>query len=71
MQEALRIEPSLPEAHALLGVWAGGYDNYDWHEAERHWRVAMSGEPSLPTSIPGTATITWCPSGGSTRRWTR
>jgi eukaryotic-like serine/threonine-protein kinase len=44
VHEALRIEPSLSEAHALLGVWVGGYDNYDWHEAERHWRVAMSGE---------------------------
>ena len=28
-----------------VGVWAGGYDNYDWHEAERHWRVAMAREP--------------------------
>ena len=44
VHEALRIEPSLPEAHALRGVWAGGYDNYDWREAEQHWRVAMSGE---------------------------
>ena len=44
VREALRIEPSLTEAHALLGAWAGGYDTYDWREAERHWRVAMSGE---------------------------
>jgi tetratricopeptide (TPR) repeat protein len=44
VREALRIEPSMSEAHALLGVWAGGYDNYDWREAERHWRVAMSGD---------------------------
>jgi serine/threonine-protein kinase len=44
VREALRIDPSLSEAHALLGVWAGGYDNYDWREAERYWRVAMSGE---------------------------
>ena len=43
--EALRIEPGMPEAHALLGVWAGGYDNYDWHGAEQHWRVAMAREP--------------------------
>jgi serine/threonine protein kinase/Tfp pilus assembly protein PilF len=43
VREALRIEPSMSEAHALLGVWAGGYDNYDWHEAERHWHVAMGG----------------------------
>ncbi len=44
VREALRIEPSLSEAHALLGAWAGRYDHYDWREAERHWRVAMSGE---------------------------
>ncbi len=42
-QEALRVEPSLPEAHALLGVCAGM--DYDWHEAERQWRLAMAREP--------------------------
>ena len=45
VDEALRIEPSLPEAHALRGVWASGYDDYDWHEAERHWRLALAREP--------------------------
>ena len=25
VREALRIEPSLSEAHAILGAWAGGY----------------------------------------------
>jgi serine/threonine protein kinase/tetratricopeptide (TPR) repeat protein len=45
VDEALRIEPSLPEAHALRGCWASGYDDYDWHAAERHWRVAMAREP--------------------------
>ena len=42
-QEALRIEPSLPEAHALLGVCAG--TDYQWNEAEREWRLAMAHEP--------------------------
>jgi serine/threonine-protein kinase len=42
-QEALRVEPSLPEAHALLGVCAG--DEYDWNEAKRQWRLAMAREP--------------------------
>jgi TolB-like protein len=42
--EALRVEPSLPEAHALLGVCAGTYD-YNWQEADREWRVAMAREP--------------------------
>jgi serine/threonine-protein kinase len=45
VHEALRIEPAMPEAHALLGVWAGGFDNYDWHAAEQHWRVALAREP--------------------------
>jgi serine/threonine-protein kinase len=42
-QAALRIEPSLPEAHALLGVCAG--TDYNWNEAEREWRLAMAQEP--------------------------
>jgi len=42
--EALRADPALPEAHALLGVWAGNYD-YDWNEAGRRWRLAMAREP--------------------------
>ena len=41
---ALRVDPSLPEAHALLAVCIGGYE-YDWIEAERHWRLAMAREP--------------------------
>jgi len=45
VREALRIDPSLSEPHALLGVWAGGYDDYDWHRAEQHWRVALAREP--------------------------
>jgi TolB-like protein/predicted Ser/Thr protein kinase len=43
-EEALRLDPSLPEAHALLGVWAGTF-SYDWNEAERQWRLAMAREP--------------------------
>jgi serine/threonine-protein kinase len=42
-QAALRIDPSLPEAHALLGVCAG--TEFDWNEAEREWRLAMAHEP--------------------------
>jgi TolB-like protein/Tfp pilus assembly protein PilF len=42
-QEALHVEPSLPEAHALLGVCAGA--QYDWSEADRQWRLAMAREP--------------------------
>jgi tetratricopeptide (TPR) repeat protein len=45
--EALRVEPSLPEAHALLGVWAGTYD-FDWDEAARQWGLAMAREVVSP-----------------------
>jgi len=40
---ALRVEPTLPEAHAILGVCDG--IDYEWNEAERRWRLAMSLEP--------------------------
>ena len=43
-QAALRIDPFLPEAHALMAVCIGGYE-YDWNKAERHWRMAMAREP--------------------------
>ena len=41
--EALRVDPSLPEAHAILGVCDGS--DYEWNEAERRWRLAMAREP--------------------------
>ena len=41
--EALRVDPSLPEAHAILGVCDG--IDYEWHEAARRWRLAMAREP--------------------------
>jgi len=43
-EDALRIDPSLPEAQALLAVCIGGFD-HNWDEAERHWRLAMAREP--------------------------
>ena len=43
-KEALRVDPSLPEAHALLAVCIGGFD-YDWSKAEQHWHLAMTCEP--------------------------
>lgn len=42
-QEALRVDPMLPEGHAMLAVCAGM--DYDWMEAERHWRLAFGHEP--------------------------
>ena len=44
---ALNIDPSLPEAHALLGAVAAIYD-YDWVEAERLFRLATRGDPVPP-----------------------
>jgi len=44
VETALRIDPTLPEAHALLGVCAGGF-GHDWMGAEREWRLAMAREP--------------------------
>jgi tetratricopeptide (TPR) repeat protein len=43
-EQALRLDPSLPEAHALLGVWDGTF-SFDWKEAERRWHLAMAREP--------------------------
>ena len=43
-EEALRVDPALPEAHALLGVCAGCF-GHDWIGAEREWRLAMAREP--------------------------
>src|SRR6187401_1776082 len=46
-QRALEIDPDLPEAHAMLGIVAGHYD-YDWSEAERRFRLAVTREPLSP-----------------------
>ena len=43
-EEALRVDPALPEAHALLGVCAGGF-GHDWIGAEREWQLAMARAP--------------------------
>jgi serine/threonine-protein kinase len=40
-QKALTIDPQLPEGHAVLGTAAAWFD-YDWPEAERHFRFAMA-----------------------------
>ena len=43
-EEALRVDPALPEAHALLGV-CGGCFGHDWIGSEHEWRLAMAREP--------------------------
>jgi adenylate cyclase len=46
-RKALEIDPSLPDANAMLGIVAGVYD-YDWKEAERRFRIAMARDPVPP-----------------------
>jgi eukaryotic-like serine/threonine-protein kinase len=41
--DALRVDPALPEAHAILGVCDG--IDYQWSAAESRWRLSMSREP--------------------------
>ena len=40
-RKALAIDPLLPEGHAMLGTAAAWFD-FDWPEAERHFRFAMT-----------------------------
>jgi Tfp pilus assembly protein PilF len=47
-RRALDCDPSLPEAHTVLGMVAGEYD-YDWKEAERRFHLAMAREPVAPS----------------------
>ena len=56
-QEALRLDPSLPEPHALLACLAG-YE-HDWKEAERHWRLAMSREPASLSAVKASDVRFW------------
>ena len=41
-EKALALDPTLPDEHAMLGLAAAIYD-YDWHEAARRFRQAMTG----------------------------
>lgn len=43
-QQALELDPELPEAHGMLGIVAGPY-NLDWKEAERWFGLAIAHEP--------------------------
>jgi serine/threonine-protein kinase len=50
-ETALRIDSSLPEAHALLGCLASQYD-FDWDAAERHFDAPMAREAGYPITRP-------------------
>ena len=51
VQRALRSDPSIPEAHALLGFMAALYD-LDWAAAERHFEVPMARQAGFPITRP-------------------
>ena len=46
-QRALELEPSLLEAHSILGVLAATYD-YNWQEAARRFKLAMADGSASP-----------------------
>jgi serine/threonine protein kinase/Tfp pilus assembly protein PilF len=46
-RKALELVPSEPKAHALLGAIAASHD-YDWQEADEHFRLARASEPLPP-----------------------
>jgi eukaryotic-like serine/threonine-protein kinase len=46
-QRALDLDPTAPEAHALLAMLASTY-KFDWNEVEREFRFAMACEPITP-----------------------
>jgi TolB-like protein len=46
-QRALELDPSLPEAHAWLGIFAAWAD-FDWKETQRRFDIAFSRQPVSP-----------------------
>lgn len=46
-QRALELDPSLPEAHAWLAIFALWAD-FDWKEAQRRFDIAFSRQPVSP-----------------------
>ena len=46
-EQALAIDPTLSEAHSVLG-WIAGAVAYDWKRAEHHFHAAMATHPVPP-----------------------
>jgi len=46
--EALRLDPSLVEAHAALGYAIGNY-NWDWSQAEKEFQTTLRLDPDYPS----------------------
>jgi tetratricopeptide (TPR) repeat protein len=51
VQRALQIDPSLPDAHALLGCLVAMYD-LDWAAAEQHFDFPMAKQASFELTRP-------------------
>jgi TolB-like protein/Tfp pilus assembly protein PilF len=51
VQRALQTDPSIPEAHAVLGFLAGLCD-LDWDAAERHFEFPMARQVGFPITRP-------------------
>jgi TolB-like protein/Tfp pilus assembly protein PilF len=61
-RKGLDLDPSLPEANAMLGIVAGVY-HYDWKEAERRFRLALAREPVPPLVLRAHALYYLLPAG--------
>jgi serine/threonine protein kinase/Tfp pilus assembly protein PilF len=46
-QKALAIDPTLSEAHSVLGLVVGAVE-YDWKSADHHFQAAMASDPVPP-----------------------
>ena len=49
-QRALELDPSLPEAHAILCAFAAAYD-YNWKEAARRFTLATASDAPSPLAL--------------------
>ena len=58
-RRAVAIDPSLPEGHAMLGTAAAMFD-FDWSDAERHFRRAMTHGVVTPLVIGTTLFTVFC-----------
>jgi TolB-like protein/Tfp pilus assembly protein PilF/predicted Ser/Thr protein kinase len=61
-QKALDLDPSLPEANAMLGIVAAVYA-HDWKEAERRFRLALAHDPVPPQVLSWHAFFCVLPAG--------
>jgi tetratricopeptide (TPR) repeat protein len=62
VQRALDLDPTLPEANAMMGTIAAVYD-YDWKESDRRFRLALARDPVPPLVLRGHALYYLLPTG--------